>query len=56
MSCVESYAIGWVITGLWTAIDIAGAAYRITIPAVIHVAALRQKHLHGKQAAEVSFS
>ena len=48
--------IGWVITGLWTAIDIAGAAYRVTIPAVIQVAALRQKHLYEKQAAEVSFS
>ena len=48
--------IGWVSTGLWTAIDIAGAAYRVTIPAVIQVAALRQKHLYEKQAAEVSFS
>ena len=48
--------IGWVITGLWTAIDIAGAAYRVTIPAVIQVAALRQRHLYGKQAEEVSFS
>lgn len=48
--------IGWVITGLWTAIDIAGAAYRVTIPAVIQVAALRQKHLYEKQASEVSFS
>jgi len=48
--------IGWVITGLWTAIDIAGTAYRVTIPAVIQVAALRQKHLYEKQAAEVSFS
>ena len=47
--------IGWVITGLWTAIDIAGAAYRVTIPAVIQVAALRQKHLYEKQASEVSF-
>lgn len=48
--------IGWVITGLWTAIDIAGPAYRVTIPAVIQVAALRQKHLYEKQASEVSFS
>lgn len=37
--------IGWVITGLWTAIDIAGPAYRVTIPVVIQVAALRQKSL-----------
>lgn len=48
--------IGWVITGLWTAIDIAGAAYRVTIPAVIQVAVLRQKHLYEKQAEDVSFS
>lgn len=48
--------IGWVITGLWTAIDIAGPAYRITIPAVIQVAVLRQKLLYGKQAEEVEFS
>jgi uncharacterized protein YaaW (UPF0174 family) len=48
--------IGWVITGLWTALDIAGAAYRVTIPAVIQVAVLRQKHLYEKQAKNVSFS
>lgn len=48
--------IGWAITGLWTAADLAGAAYRVTIPAVIQVAALRQKHLYGKQAEEVDFS
>ena len=48
--------IGWVITGLWTAIDIAGPAYRVTIPAVIQVAALRQKNLYDKQAEEIVFS
>lgn len=48
--------IGWVITGLWTAIDIAGPAYRVTIPAVIQVAALRQKHLYDGQAEELAFS
>lgn len=35
--------IGWVITGVWTAFDIASPAYRVTIPAVIQVIALRQK-------------
>ena len=35
--------IGWVLTALWTAVDIAGPAYRVTIPSVIAVAALRQK-------------
>ncbi|MCW9711257.1 DUF3944 domain-containing protein [Avibacterium sp. 21-586] len=34
--------IGWVITGLWTAVDIAGPAYRITIPAVIEISYLRK--------------
>ena len=48
--------IGWVITGLWTAIDIAGPAYRVTIPAVIQVAVLRQKFLYEKQAEEVELS
>ena len=48
--------IGWVIAGLWTAIDIAGPAYRVTIPAVTLVAALRKQHLYGKQAEEVNFS
>lgn len=48
--------IGWVITGLWTAIDVAGAAYRVTIPAVIQVSVLRQKHIYEKQAQEVEFS
>lgn len=33
--------IGWAITGIWTAVDIAGTAYRVTIPAVIQVAYLR---------------
>lgn len=33
--------IGWAITAIWTAHDIAGAAYRVTIPAVIQVAYLR---------------
>ncbi len=48
--------IGWVITGIWTAVDVAGAAYRVTIPSVIQVAALRQKHLYEHLAEEVSFS
>jgi len=47
--------IGWAITGAWTAFDIAGAAYRVTIPAVIQVAALRQKYQYGNRVEEVSF-
>ena len=33
--------IGWTVTGAWTAADIAGPAYRVTIPAVIQIALLR---------------
>lgn len=36
--------IGWIILGGWTAWDIAGPAYRVTVPAVIQVAFLRLKH------------
>ncbi len=35
--------IGWAIGGLWTAIDLAGPAYKVTIPCVIHIAMLRKK-------------
>lgn len=33
--------IGWAITGIWTAIDLAGPAYRITVPIAIEIACLR---------------
>ena len=32
------------ITGIWTAIDIAGPAYRVTIPCVLQLAMLRHKY------------
>lgn len=35
--------VGIAATALWTAIDLAGPAYRITIPSVIYVAMLREK-------------
>ena len=35
--------IGWAVTAGWTIIDIGGAAYRVTIPAVIQIALLRIK-------------
>jgi len=38
--------IGWALTGLWTALTIAGPAYRVTIPSVIHVAFLRASLKH----------
>ncbi len=36
--------IGLAVMGIWTAIDIAGPSYRVTIPAVIHIAMLRKKY------------
>lgn len=38
--------IGLVLTAGWTIIDIAGPAYRVTIPATIYIAALRQAKLY----------
>lgn len=34
--------MGWILTGLWTLIDIAGPAYRVTVPAVIQIAYIRE--------------
>ena len=39
--------VGWVITGLWTVVDIAGPAYRITIPSVVQIAYMRMKLKYG---------
>jgi uncharacterized protein YaaW (UPF0174 family) len=36
--------IGWTVTGAWTAFDLASPAFRVTLPAVIHVAMLRKQH------------
>ena len=33
--------VGWTLTGIWTAIDIASPAYRITVPAVFQIIYLR---------------
>lgn len=33
--------IGWAVTGIWTAYDIAGTAYRVTVPAVFQIIYLR---------------
>ena len=38
--------VGWSLTAIWTAIDLSGPAYRITIPAVVQIAMLRQKKLY----------
>ena len=34
--------IGWIASGLWLAVDIAGPAFRKTVPAIVHIATLRQ--------------
>lgn len=36
--------VGWIVLTGWTAWDIAGPAYRVTIPAVIQIAFLRMKY------------
>lgn len=37
--------IGWAITAIWTAFDLASPAYRVTVPCVIQIAYMRQKAL-----------
>ncbi|MBW8067802.1 MAG: hypothetical protein GJU73_10210, partial [Ferrovum sp.] len=34
--------VGWAVTALWLAADLAGPAYRVTVPCVIQIAYLRQ--------------
>lgn len=36
--------VGWVIAGVWTAVDLAGPAYRVTIPCVLQIAMIRLKY------------
>ncbi|WP_299315551.1 hypothetical protein [uncultured Halomonas sp.] len=43
--------IGWVLAGIWTAVDIAGPAYRVTVPCTLHIAMLRQKWLCEQETA-----
>lgn len=35
--------IGWAITAIWAAFDLASPAYRVTVPCVIQIAYIRQK-------------
>lgn len=46
--------VGWVITGLWTAFDLTGPAYRLTVPAVAHIALLRQR-VHAAAEVDVTW-
>lgn len=45
--------IGWAITAIWTALDLAGPAYRVTIPVVIQIAYLRSLN-ENRKAVEMS--
>ncbi len=40
--------VGWILTGVWTALSIAGPAFRVTIPAVLQIAILRQMNNNKK--------
>lgn len=53
--------IGWALTGVWTAVDIASPAMRVTVPAVIYIAGMRrvkgvEEDLKKLNLAEVSNS
>lgn len=44
--------IGWAVTVLWTAYDIAGPAYRVTIPCVVQIAYMRAKQKYAAELAQ----
>ncbi|MGJ0336764.1 DUF3944 domain-containing protein [Aliarcobacter cryaerophilus] len=54
MRSISAFAgpVGWAITAVWTAYDVAGPAYRVTIPAVIQVAFLRQQYINKNMIEE----
>ena len=39
--------IGWAVTAIWTAFDLASPAYRVTVPCVVQIAYMRQKMKSG---------
>lgn len=45
--------VGWIVTGIWTATDIAGPGYRVTVPCSLHIAMLRQKWLYEQEVKEL---
>lgn len=47
MASIMLGPVGWVLTALWTLLDIAGPAYRVTVPAVIQLSYIRQS-VNGK--------
>lgn len=46
MASIMMGPVGWVMTAVWTLVDIAGPAYRVTVPAVIQIAYIRQNVNH----------
>lgn len=47
-------SIGIALNVLWTAVDIAGPAYRVTIPAVVQIAYIRNKMQNAEWATEIN--
>lgn len=45
--------VGWVLSSLWLLIDLAGPAYRVTLPSCIFIAYMRQKHLYSPENTDV---
>lgn len=43
--------IGWALSSAWLATDLAGPAYRVTIPACLFIAYMRQKSLHSQESS-----
>ena len=41
--------IGATVMGFYTLYDLAGPAYKVTVPAVIYIAALRQTYLQKRE-------
>lgn len=46
MASIMMGPVGWILAAVWTLVDIAGPAYRVTVPAVIQIAYIRQSINH----------
>lgn len=46
MASIMMGSVGWILAAVWTLVDIAGPAYRVTVPAVIQIAYIRQSINH----------
>ncbi|EIK95516.1 hypothetical protein PMM47T1_17060 [Pseudomonas sp. M47T1] len=44
--------IGWAITALWTAADLASPAYRVTVPCIVQLAYMRQKAIMARSTTD----